>query len=47
MRDDTYDEVDSFVDDTREIIDKHHGEVDLNQLTNTLGTQSVVHRQNK
>ncbi len=47
MYDDTYDEDDSFVDDTTEIIDKHHGEVDLNELTNILATQSVVHRQSK
>jgi hypothetical protein len=47
MHDDTYDKDDSFVDDTTEIIDKHHGEVDINELTNILGTQSVVHRQSK
>ncbi|CAF2860172.1 unnamed protein product [Rotaria sp. Silwood2] len=47
MHDDTYDEDDSFVDDTTEIIDEHHGDVDLNELANILGTQSVVHRQSK
>jgi len=47
MYDDIYDEDDSFVDDTTEIIDKHHGEVDLNELTNILATQSVIHRQSK
>jgi hypothetical protein len=32
MHDDTYDEDDSFVDNTTEILDEHHGEVDLNEL---------------
>jgi hypothetical protein len=48
MHDDTYDEDDSFVDDTTQIIDEHHhGEVDFDELANILGTQSVVHRQSK
>ena len=47
MHDDTYDEDDSFVDDTTQIIDDHHGEVDLDELANILGTQSAVHRQSK
>lgn len=48
MQDDSYDEDDSFVDDTTEIIDQsHHGEVDFDELANILGTQSVVHRQSK
>lgn len=44
MHDDTYDEDDSFVDDTTQIVDEHHGEVDFDELANILGTQSVVHR---
>jgi len=47
MHDDTYDEDDSFVDDTTQIIDEHHGEVNLDDLANIFGTQSVVHRQSK
>ena len=47
MNDDSYDEDDSFVDDTTQIIDEHHGEVDFDELANILGTQSVVHRQSK
>lgn len=47
MHDDTYDEDDSFVDDTTQISDEHHGEVDLDELANILGTQSAVHRQSK
>ncbi|CAF4039183.1 unnamed protein product [Adineta steineri] len=47
MEDDIYDEDDSFVDDTTQIIDDHHGEVDYDELANILGTQSVVHRQCK
>ncbi|CAF4535125.1 unnamed protein product [Rotaria sp. Silwood1] len=47
MHDDNYDEDDSFVDDTTQIIDDHHGEVDFDELANILGTQSVVHRQSK
>jgi hypothetical protein len=47
MHDDTYDEDDSFVDDTTQIVDEHHGEVDFAELANILGTQSVVHRQTK
>lgn len=48
MHDDTYDEDDSFVDDTTQIVDEHHGdEVDFDELANILGTQSVVHRQTK
>ena len=47
MHDDTYDEDDSFVDDTTQIVDDHHGEVDFDELANILGTQSVVHRPTK
>jgi len=47
MEDDIYDEDDSFVDDTTQIVDDHHGEVDFDELANILGTQSVVHRPNK
>ena len=48
MHDDTYDEDDSFVDDTTQIVDdEHHGEVDYEDLANILGTQSVVHRPSK
>ncbi|CAF0993465.1 unnamed protein product [Adineta ricciae] len=47
MDDDTYDEDDSFVDDTTQIIDDHPGEVDFDELANILGTQSVVHRPTK
>jgi hypothetical protein len=47
MHDDTYDEDDSFVDDTTQIVNDHHGEVDFDELANILGTQSVVHRQSK
>jgi hypothetical protein len=47
MNDDSYEEDDSFVDDTTQIIDDHHGEVDYDELANILGTQSVVHRQSK
>ncbi|CAF0833400.1 unnamed protein product [Rotaria sordida] len=47
MHDDNYDHNDSFVDDTTQIIDDHHGEVDFDELANILGTQSVVHRQSK
>lgn len=47
MHDDTYDEDDSFVDDTTQIIDEHPGEVDFDELANILGTQSAVHRQSK
>ncbi|CAF2786762.1 unnamed protein product [Rotaria sp. Silwood2] len=47
MHEDNYDEDDSFVDDTTQITDDHHGEVDLDELANILGTQSVVHRQSK
>ncbi|CAF1543067.1 unnamed protein product [Rotaria magnacalcarata] len=48
MHGDTDDEEDdSFVDDTTEIVDDHHGEVDFDELANILGTQSVVHRPTK
>lgn len=47
MHEDNYDEDDSFVDDTTQIIDDHHGEVNYDELANILGTQSVVHRQSK
>ena len=47
MHDDTYDEDDSFVDDTTQIVDNHHGEVDLDELTSILGTQSVINRRSK
>jgi hypothetical protein len=38
MHDDTHDEDDSFIHHTTEIIDDHHGGVDLNELANILGT---------
>lgn len=44
---DDYDENDSFVDDTTQVIDDHHGEVDYDELANILGTQSVRHRPTK
>lgn len=47
MYDDSYEEDDSFVDDTTQIIEEHHGEVDFDELANILGTQSAVHRKSK
>lgn len=47
MNDDQYDGDDSFVDDTTQVIDDHHGEVDFDELANILGTQSVFHRPTK
>ena len=48
MNEDEYEEDDSFVDDTTQIIDdNHHGEVDFDELANILGTQSVIHRPTK
>jgi len=44
MHDDSDEEDDSFVDDTTQIVEEHHGEVDFDELANILGTQSAVHR---
>ena len=47
MHDDTFEEDDSFVDDTAQTIDEHPGEVDFDELADILGTQSAMHRPSK